>query len=182
MNLFLIFEKLNPVVYTSECITPNHYAIFIPKEWCFIFHKVLKNELFYNSSTLIEQSAIDTKYFDKFNDEFHLNFKNKRIMLYNILYFYFIRIRLSIFLSLNIGESIKSIDSLYPNANWVEREVSEMFNIFYFNKKDTRNLLLDYYRNEYPMLKEYPSEGYYDLYYDFFEDQLQYIENELIEL
>ena len=53
MNLFLIFEKLNPVIYTSECITPNHYAIFIPKEWYFIFHKVLKNELFYNQEKIM---------------------------------------------------------------------------------------------------------------------------------
>jgi hypothetical protein len=32
MHLFMILDKLNPVVYTSECITPNHYAILLTPE------------------------------------------------------------------------------------------------------------------------------------------------------
>ena len=182
MNLFLIFEKLEPTVYTSECLTANHYAILLPKEYYYIFHKVLKNELFFSASTLIEQSCIDTKYFDKLSDSFHTQFGGKRILLFNILYFYFIKVRLTLFVSLNLNSKISSVDSLYPNANWIERETSEMFGVIYTNKKDIRNLLLDYSRNEYPMLKEFPCEGYYDLYFDFFNDQLQYVESEFVEL
>jgi len=182
MNLFLIFEKIEPIVYTSECLTNNHYVILLPKEWYFVFHKTLKSELFYNNSTMIEQSVIDTKYFDKMTDEFTTSFKGRRGMLYNILYFYYIKIRLTIFVNMHLTESIESLDAIYKNCNWLERETSEMFGTIFKNKKDIRNLLLDYSRNEYPMLKEFPTEGYFDVYYDFFEDQLQYIENEFVEL
>lgn len=182
LNLFLIFEKLNPVVFTSECLTKNHFLIFIPKEYYYAFFKTLKNELFYSSSYLIEHSSIDTKYYNKLNNKFNLNFKGKRMLVFNTLYFYTIKIKLSIFINITINENIPSLENLYPNANWIERETSEMFNIMYTNKKDIRNLLLDYSRNEYPLLKEFPCEGYFDVYYDFFEDQLKYIESEFVEL
>lgn len=57
-----------------------------------------------------------------------------------------------------------------------------MFGVMFYKKKDIRNLLLEYSKTEYPMLKEFPTEGYYDLYYNIFDDQLHYIESEFIEL
>jgi NADH:ubiquinone oxidoreductase subunit C len=57
-----------------------------------------------------------------------------------------------------------------------------MFGVSFLNKKDSRPLLLDYSRNEFPMLKDFPTEGYYDIYYNFFENKLAYIQNEFIEL
>jgi NADH dehydrogenase (ubiquinone) Fe-S protein 3 len=65
----------------------------------------------------------------------------------------------------------------------MEREVSEMYGLSYDNKKDVRSLLLDYSRNEFPMLKDFPTEGYNDIYYNFFENKLKYSnKNEFIEL
>lgn len=181
LNLFLIFEKIEPIVYTSECITNNHYAIIIPNNWYFSFIKLIRNELFFNSSTLIEQSCVDLKNFASFNDNFNINFLKKKILFYNIFYFYFLKIRLSLFLGIN-NECVQSIDTIYENANWLERESSEMFGVSFVFKKDIRNLLLEYSKNEYPMLKEFPCEGYYDLYYDIFDEQLKYIESEFVEL
>lgn len=182
MNLFLIFEKISPTVYTSECLTANHYTIILPKEWYLLFNKVLKNEITCCASALIEQSCIDTKYFDRFDDEFHLKFKGSRLMFFNIYYFYFTKVRLTLMLNLDLLESLPSIELFYRNANWLERETSEMFSLAFTNKKDVRNLLLEYSRNEYPMLKEFPCEGYFDVYYDVFEDQIQYFESEFVEL
>lgn len=117
LNLFLIFEKLNPIVYTSECLTTNHYLIFIPKEIYFAFNKVLKNELFYSSSSLIEHSAIDTKYYDSLENKFKLNFKGNRILTFNTLYFYTIKVKITLFINTSLYEKIPSIELLYPNAN-----------------------------------------------------------------
>lgn len=181
-NLFLIFEKLNPIVYSSNCLTSNHYILLLPKEWYFSVIKCIKNELYFSSSTLIEHSSIDSKKFNNFNNKINLLFQNKRGITYYTFYFYFIKIRLSFLLNISLTESIASIDCLYFNSNWLERENSEMFSINYIYKKDLRNLLLDYSRNEYPLLKEFPCEGYYDVYFDFFDDQLKYIESEFVEL
>ncbi len=78
--------------------------------------------------------------------------------------------------------SINSIDKIFKNANWVERETSEMYNINYIWKNDTRKILIDYSKNEYPLLKNYPSEGFQDVFYNFFENQVAVNRNEVVEL
>src|SRR5947207_336541 len=40
-----------------------------------------------------------------------------------------------------------------------------MYGISYINKNDNRSLLLDYSRNEFPMLKDFTVEGFYEIYY-----------------
>lgn len=57
-----------------------------------------------------------------------------------------------------------------------------MYGIKFNNKKDSRPLLLDYSKNEFPMLKDFPTEGINDIYYNFFENKLTFIKNEFVEL
>ena len=57
-----------------------------------------------------------------------------------------------------------------------------MFKISYANKTDSRRLLLDYSKQENPLLKDYPVEGFNDVYYNFFEDQVVYNNSTSIEL
>jgi hypothetical protein len=116
INIFLILEKVVPVVYTSECITPNHYALLLPKEWYTLFNKIIRNEVTLCSSTLIEQSCIDTKYFDRLDEEFHIKLKNGRLMFYSIYYFYYTKVRLTLMVNLNLLEVINSVESFYKNA------------------------------------------------------------------
>lgn len=180
LNIFIVFEKLNPVIYTSKSLTPNHYVCYITNKWYYGINIFLKKELLINSNFLTDMSAIDTLNFEKniFNVEI---FNNKnRFIVYNTYYLYLCKIRLSIFQ--NINKNIQSIDSIYPNASWLERETFEMYNIQFLNKKDNRSLLLDYSRNEFPMLKDFPTEGFYEIYFDFFENKVNYIKNEFIEL
>ena len=77
---------------------------------------------------------------------------------------------------------VSSIDKLYKNASWLERETAEMFGIGYYNKKDIRKLLLDYSKVESPLLKDFPTQGFSEVFYDFFEDQVVYLNNDVIEL
>jgi NADH:ubiquinone oxidoreductase subunit C len=74
----------------------------------------LKNELFYNNSTLTEMSAIDTL---KYNNAFpEITFlKKNRLMVYNIYYTYFAKVRLTLITSTK--NSVESIDKIYKNAN-----------------------------------------------------------------
>jgi hypothetical protein len=57
-----------------------------------------------------------------------------------------------------------------------------MFGINYYNKKDIRKLLLDYSKVESPLLKDFSTEGFSEVFYDFFEDQVVYLNNDSIEL
>ena len=105
-------------------------------------------------------------------------------MPFYTLYFYFLKTKLTVF----VGETqltnplFSSIDSIYSNANWVERETSEMYNLFYKFKVDVRRILLDYSKIENPLLKKFPCEGYNDLFYNIFENQVTIKQSETVEL
>ena len=79
-------------------------------------------------------------------------------------------------------KKIVSIESLFPSSNWAERESAEMFGYYHEKKIDNRLLLLDYSKNEAPLLKNFPTEGYEDVYYNFYNNQIAYFSHEFIEL
>lgn len=180
LNIFVCFEKINPVIYTSKVLNKNHYICFVPTKWYIALNIFIKNELFYNNLFLSEISAIDTIKYNKILPEIKFYNFNKRFILFNIYYLYFIKIRMNFIYVTD--KDLESIDFLFKNANWLERETSEMFGLNYINKIDNRSLLLDYSRNEFPMLKDFPTEGLSEIYFDFFENKLNYIKNEFIEL
>ena len=57
------------------------------------------------------------------------------------------------------GESITSVESIWKAANWLEREVYDLFGISFENHPDLRRILLwDGYEG-HPLRKDYPVEG-----------------------
>ena len=65
-----------------------------------------------------------------------------------------------------------STESLYSSSNWLEREVFELSGVFFSNKQDTRNLLLQYGDLSKPFMKHFPSIGYIELNYDLNTDSV----------
>ena len=61
---------------------------------------------------------------------------------------------------------LPSIERLFYNAEWLEREVMELLGIAFFCKYDTRNLLLEFTNIFKPLLKSYPSIGFFELFFD----------------
>jgi NADH:ubiquinone oxidoreductase subunit C len=90
--------------------------------------------------------------------------------------------RLKLTISSYAAHNNHSFDVMYKSLGWLERELSEMFNVKYLNKNDTRRLLLDYTKKENPLLKDFPTEGYNDVYYCFFNDQVLFLQNNTTEL
>lgn len=54
---------------------------------------------------------------------------------------------------------IDSVVSVWPTADWHEREAAEMFGIVFNNHPDPRKLLLPDHWNIYPLRKDFPLEG-----------------------
>lgn len=184
INIFIVFEKLNTNIWSSKLLKPNHFFLLIDQNWFYALNLYFKNDLFLNNSTLIDNSAIDTLKFSKINNNLDFFFKKNRIIVYYSYYFYNLKLKLNIILLNNLFKKNKltSIDKIYKNANWLERETSEMFGVNYYNKKDIRKLLLDYSKIENPLLKDFPVEGFSEAFYDFFEDQVIFLNNDSIEL
>ena len=157
--------------------------MYLNKSWFYGLNIFFKNEIFLSNSTLIENSAIDNKKNLYFLDKTQFFLKN-RILMFYIYYFYTLKLKMMLFTTYDNTTLVKipSIDTLYKSASWLERETGEMFRISYNNKIDTRRLLLDYSKQENPLLMDYPSEGFNDAFYSLFEDQVVYNNSTVVEL
>lgn len=61
---------------------------------------------------------------------------------------------------------IDSVVPLYSAAGWWEREVWDMFGVFFTNHPDLRRLLTDYGFEGHPLRKDFPLSGYVEVRYD----------------
>ena len=81
------------------------------------------------------------------------------------------RIILSYLISEN--EVIPSLTSIYPAANWMEREVFDMYGVKFKDHPDLRRILTDYDFEGHPLRKDFPLTGHTEVRYS--EDQKKVI-------
>ena len=75
-------------------------------------------------------------------------------------------------LNLLTSTKVVSITELFFAANWLEREVSELSGIVIKDKKDLRNLMLQYGDSSAPFQKSFPSIGLKEMYYNPIKDTI----------
>ena len=74
--------------------------------------------------------------------------------------------RLRIKIIIGEDESIPSITSIFPAANWFEREAFDMYGIQFRDHPDLRRILTDYGFEGYPLRKDFPLTGNVEIRYD----------------
>ena len=74
---------------------------------------------------------------------------------------------LRIIININIEEKIivPSITKIFPSANWMEREIFDMYGISFKNHPDLRRILTDYGFKGYPLRKDFPLTGHTEVRY-----------------
>ena len=74
--------------------------------------------------------------------------------------------RVRIICPIDDGQIVPSITSIYKSAEWPEREVWDMYGLFFSNHPDLRRLLTDYGFEGHPLRKDFPLTGYVEVRYD----------------
>ena len=75
---------------------------------------------------------------------------------------------------INENEVIPSLTSIYPSANWMEREVFDMYGVKFKDHPDLRRILTDYGFEGHPLRKDFPLSGHTEVRYS--EDQKKVIQ------
>ena len=84
------------------------------------------------------------------------------------------RKRLIVKIRVNEGDLVKSSTGIFKSANWSEREIWDMFGIFFSGHPDLRRLLTDYGFEGHPLRKDFPLTGRVQVKYDTEQSRVVY--------
>ena len=139
----------------------------------------VKKSLIDNDELLIEigeKNIVDVVQFLKSND--NCKFKQlidiagvdypdneKRFELVYLLLSHENYLRGKLLIKFDINQSINSLTKIFPSANWMEREVFDMYGIKFKNHPDLRRILTDYGFKGHPLRKDFPLTGFNEVRY-----------------
>ena len=91
--------------------------------------------------------------------------EEKRFKLVYLMLSHENNLRIKISIKFEIGKKINSITKIFPSANWMEREVFDMYGIEFENHPDLRRILTDYGFEGHPLRKDFPLTGFNEVRY-----------------
>ena len=99
---------------------------------------------------------------------------DKRFQLIYLLLSHEKNFRIKLMIKFQIEQTITSITKIFPSANWMEREVFDMYGIKFKNHPDLRRILTDYNFKGHPLRKDFPLTGFNEVRYSEKEKKVIY--------
>ena len=144
--------------------------------------KILHNQLYLsiNSEDLLDVILLlktnkDTKFkqlIDITAVDYPENKKRFKIVYLLLSHEFNQRILVSYFI--NENEKISSLVKIFPSANWMEREIFDMYGIKFNDHPDLRRILTDYGFEGFPLRKDFPLTGHNEVRYNEEEKKVIY--------
>lgn len=170
LNFLNYINELMKVTVFKNCFNIKNYSNYIKiSVFNFNYNMILnlKNLVIFKFQTLFDVTAINYPDLVKSLELNYFFWSYKLSYRYTLKYF------------LNKEDLVLSLMYIYPNANWLEREVWDLFGIKFIYHQDLRRILTDYGFIGHPLLKLFPLTGFSELRYD---DVLEKIIKEELEL
>ena len=91
--------------------------------------------------------------------------RDKRFKMVYLLLSHEKNSRIKIEFDIKEGEILSSLTSIFPSANWMEREVFDMYGVEFKDHPDLRRILTDYGFKGHPLRKDFPLTGHNEVRY-----------------
>ncbi|MBP1701224.1 MAG: nuoC [Chloroflexi bacterium] len=150
-----IKERFSALVY----VYADEASLIIPPEMIVEACRVLRDE--HHFELLVEETAVD--YWPELKPRFHIVIR-LRSLKHNLI------IGMRVPLDGNFP-SMPTLENVYPNANWFERELWDMFGIRFLGHSDLRRILMPHDWEGHPLRKDFPL-GYEEPQYSFNFDEI----------
>ena len=157
MNLESLEKLINSELTTkinSSSINHDELKLKIDEEDLHSVILFLKNDTRTKFRQLIDITAVDYPE------------RDKRFKLIYFLLSHENNLRLNIEFEIKENYQVKSITSIFPSSNWMEREVFDMYGIHYKDHPDLRRILTDYNFSGHPLRKDFPLTGHNEVRYN----------------
>ncbi len=101
-------------------------------------------------------------------------YEEKRFKLVYLFLSHQFNLRIKLSINFQPNQVIASITKIFPSANWMEREVFDMYGIKFKNHPDLRRILTDYGFKGHPLRKDFPLTGFNEVRYSEKEKKVVY--------
>ena len=98
----------------------------------------------------------------------------KRFKLIYLLLSHENNLRLKVQINFEVAKKIPTLTKICPSANWMEREVFDMYGIEFIDQPDLRRILTDYNFEGFPLRKDFPLTGFNEVRYSEKEKKVIY--------
>lgn len=149
-----VTSKLDNGYILNATVEKGELSLFVKREAIVDVMAFLQDDSDSAFKCLVDIAGVDyPQYSERFEVVYHLlSHQHNR------------RVRVKV--STDEDTPVPSIVSVYPNAGWYEREVWDMYGVFFDDNPDLRRILTDYGFDGHPLRKDFPLTGYVELRYD----------------